>query len=201
MTVLQARDYMERIRNDSMPRVSDTLFLDFINDLNHFTYESLLYANPEDYLLTQSYGVTSGANTYSLPSDFLSLVADGAGLYKTDTDGRIKGAPLIVVREDQEREGYYIDGDELKIVPVPTSAKTLVLKYVPDLAELENDSDTTVIPLRLKSYLKYFLNNSLEEWYRNPSAEIFNDQKFARAVSRFMANIKKAPRVLTLSNY
>ena len=201
LSVSDLRSYLERIQNDSMPRVSQELFLDFCNDLNQITYEDLLYINPDDYLTTQTYGVVSGTDSYALPSDFTTIACPKAGVWEVNSEGLIVGDSLSHVSDNNDKTGYFIQGSNIVFRPMPTTSKTYKMKYIPELTTLTSQSDFTVIPERLKEYAKYFIRNALYEWYNNPSSEVFNDQKFARARRRFLISTKKAPTTYVLSSF
>lgn len=201
MTVEELRSYLNSIQNDTMPNISADLFRDFCNDLNQFTYENLLFTNPNDYLSEQTFNVTSGTDTYALNADFQTINAPNAGIWSLSDEGDIIGDPLLHVSDNNDNQGYFISGTNIVFRPKPKSTATYKMKYVPELALLTSDTDSTIIPTRLKEYAKYYIRNALFEWHKKPSSEVFNDQKFARAKARFMSNTKKAPTPFVLSSF
>jgi len=198
MTVSDARNLMERFRNDSLPRISDELFLDFLNDLNQFTQEQLVGVKPTSFIQQQSISVIEGTTAYIANSNFKNTLAEGCGLFRTNDSGQPINGPLPINREDQNspNQGYRIfDSGIIEMIPTPKKSETMAFRYIPDLDELTTDTDQTLIPLNQKSYLKYAINTMLEEWYKNQNAEVFSDQKFARALDRFLNQMAVTPRL------
>ena len=102
----------------------------------------------EDYFSTLlSFNTVSGVSTYPLPSDYdwlrnVQVLYNG---WKTPLD-RVEIADLgdwfNAAQVTQQPAGYVILGDNMQIVPTPTTVMTVEVLYVPLPTTLVNDSDT-----------------------------------------------------------
>ena len=70
--------------------------------------------------------VVAGTASYSLPADFLALIAFGGA---SAVDGVVIGDNGIVPMGSGWRETHYVNGDTLTIDPTPTYTMTRTLRY------------------------------------------------------------------------
>lgn len=113
----------------------------------------LLVTNFEDYYTSSStISVVSGTDTYSLPASFykllgVDLVIDSNGNAVTlkrfsfsDRNAFLFTPTMSVVGLAYLR--YMLQGQNIKFVPLPSSASTVKLWFIPTLTPLSADSDT-----------------------------------------------------------
>jgi len=106
ITVLQAKDLVKRRIDDTLPDVSDTLWLDWLNFLNNFTYRQFKSIEPELYISEQTLNVSAGTSGYTLPADFLDILDLGTGLYETDDNGDITDRAIVYTASGSSKRGF-----------------------------------------------------------------------------------------------
>lgn len=190
ITVQGARDLLERAMDDTLPNVSDAVFYDWINFINHFLYRQIRKLDPERFITQSTYNITAGTNTYALPSDFSSLDALGTGFYEVDADGNITSSTLIKTSVGSTTAGFFIKGSNAIFTPIPTTSNTYILRYIPKMGQLSALTDTTVIEQEYSEYLKNALVTAYEIWDENVGAEVVSDQRFARNLQELLDNYK-----------
>ena len=85
ITVSEARTLLEEALDDSLPEVSDSLFLIWVNFINRIAYDILPKLNPENYLQQKTYNVLTGTSAYALPTTAKDEKGIYAGLFETTT--------------------------------------------------------------------------------------------------------------------
>lgn len=139
-----------------------------------------------DYFTTSTtQALVAGTASYALPADFYKLrtiwIADGAQairLKPIDLDA----AHLYVGRSVGSVEGYRyrMMGRNLIIAPVPSSAQTLTIYYIPLQATLTADGDTVTfdVPIELKYVLALAWRDVLDRQNLDPSPAIAKVQMY-----------------------
>lgn len=125
-----------------------------------------------------------------------SATADGAQV-KIDFSNR----QLPETEFGSSRSGYWVDGSNMNITPVPKTSKVYIYRYLPTLSELTaiNTTQTLVIP-----NLKYdeFVRNSAEvywQMWRNSPDEAIAGERARAALKNMLKRIKKTPAVMKFS--
>lgn len=133
---------------------------DYINRGYAALYRLLSLAVPDQrYLATTTITTSSGTTTYALPADFdhlvsLDLSAYGAKVWLQDFDlseeaaltspnGGYSGVPFT----------YRLRGENVELLPSPTSAFTVTLWYIPNASTLANDADEIDTISRLDEFV------------------------------------------------
>ena len=193
LTVEACRDRLERHFDDPLGDVSDTLFLDWLNDLNYIVYDLLMNINPGEYISTQTISITSGTDTYSLPSDFSNMKILGCGVYEDDSN-----TELEYTGYKSSLSGYYIKQNQIFFTPEPTQAKDVQLRYIPELAELEDDADKILLTRRNFLVVLNYLDKSYGRWNIDLTRENNSDQRFTRALRTMLRTVAKTPNVFII---
>lgn len=129
--------------------VTDTVMDSWINSAIKDLYDHILTVN-QDYFVSVSnnISISSGTDSYSLPSDFAHLLRTEV-LYQGDNDWRPLERFMLSERSNYTYfDGtklnwrYRVMGDLLYISPVPTESGTVRLWYVPVPPTLSDDADT-----------------------------------------------------------
>jgi hypothetical protein len=89
ITVQQGIDRLQRQYSRNIGEISETLFLDFFNELNYLAYRALIGVNAQRYISQDTIAVVANTQAYSLPSDFKQLrsgsIGGETGFFRTDT--------------------------------------------------------------------------------------------------------------------
>ncbi len=132
--------------------VSDSEWNSYINASATELYDILVSAYADYYVSTGSLSILNGTDTYSLPTDFykllgVDLVIDANGNAVTLKPYNLQQRNAFLFTPTWNTVGlaylrYHMQGQSIKFVPMPTTAQTVRILYVPALATLSGDSDT-----------------------------------------------------------
>lgn len=125
------------------------------------TQKIVIQAFEGHYRVTKQTTLVLYQREYQLPSDFkklsrLEIILDGAA---PQSEAIIRLGKITENQQDLAgpRTGtpncYYFRGDQLVLVPLPDSAKTLRMTYIYRVADMVNDGDTPDIPEDYHEYL------------------------------------------------
>jgi hypothetical protein len=176
--------------------VSSAAKLRGINYVNTQFRQRVLEVEPSRVISSSTISQTSGTQAYALPADFESETYDGCGLFRVDNSVQTE-VKLPYTGFGSQQQGYYIEGSNIYLTPVPTTTATYTLKYIPLQTEITALTDS------LPSYIdfKYVENvkNALMVWYeyfdQNLGGEAVADQRFVRALNMFGETISRSPMV------
>lgn len=193
ITVGEARQQLNRAMDDTLPDVSDTLFLDWLNYINEEMYWEYAGQNPCDFTLTTIIAVNGTLAIHNLPTDFdTSNVGVYSGFHILDSNGE-RRERLTQLRSNKQVQGYRIIGNTVQIRAQKSG--NIELEYLPLLGELTQDSDVTVIDQRFKRLLKNAMKVALGEWEEDAALETNSDARFARSLDMFKERVPKQPKV------
>lgn len=101
LLVSDIRSLVERQMDDTLPDVTSTIFLDWLNFINNEVY--FILANQDENRFTREYvyDVQSGDNTYALPSDCGTLVLTTTGVYQGQS-----GNDYLLLRFDTQTGAF-----------------------------------------------------------------------------------------------
>jgi len=196
LTTIQTR--LEKRLKDIADIDNDTLF-QMATDLNQYLYNEMFKADPERFITTQNYTVASSPSTQALPTGFRDVQEYGCGFYLQNDDGTASTNRLIITGYGSTDIGYYINGTNVVFTGI-NSTKTIVLRYVPTLADIGSLADSFVAPdenkeLILEGMVLYYYR------YEEDLREFEQDQRFSRLLDRFLDNLRKTPKVYSRPNY
>lgn len=141
----------ERADMENSGFISDSELVSYINASVAELYDLLVSKYGEDYFVASPYSITTTNNqdTYALPSNLYKLL--GVDL-QLDTSGNWvslkrfefaeRNIPQIWDVKFVDFIRYRLFGSNIKFSPVPQSAQSLRLWYIPLPTALANDSDT-----------------------------------------------------------
>lgn len=130
--------------------VGDSELGTYINSSCQDLYDQLIQAGELYYVSQGTIALSSGVDTYSLPSDFYKMLGvdlDSNGemitLKKFEFAERNKYSfyPFYNSRNPVSYK-YLIQGDSIRFMPQPTGSDNVVIWYAPTMPPLVNDSDT-----------------------------------------------------------
>lgn len=172
--------------------VSETVFLEWMNFANRQFYNFIIGVDPERFITTSTYTISSNTDTQSLPSGFMNIQPVGCGFYQIDQNGNDTAYTLPMSGFGSSNKGFYISGDNVVFTGV-TVGDQYKLRYIPILTTLTDMSDETVLN---EIYLESFrndLNTLYQQWDEQPGAESLADFRFLRTLNELGNTIKKSP--------
>jgi len=195
ITLLEIQERLERRMKD-INDIDEDLMLDMATDLNQQLYDEMLENDPERFILTQNYTVTTSPSTQALPTGFRDIKEWGCGFFVQNSDGTNTTVELPITGFGSTDWGYYISGTNVVFTGI-NATTTIVLRYIPVLADMVNTGSTFCVPDEFKALV---LEGMVLAYYKNeedPREEV-SDQRFMRLLMKFRDAFPKGPRVLTL---
>ena len=169
--------------DESFSDVSARLFRSWCNRLNYRCYERLYQLNPNIYKLTQTISVAISTVDYSLNSDFRTIKAWNCWLFKTNADWTITDQWIDLRHPWKSELGFTIWWSTLTLTKTPQSTATYILVYMPELEEIDDDSDQMLLwanKWKDIDLLLDWLDVEFQKWDKNLALEVAADQRFAR---------------------
>lgn len=153
-------------------------------------------ADPERFVTTQSYTVSSNPSTQALPTGYRDNNEYGLGFFIQNTDGTASTNQLGLTSYGSTAVGYYITGTNVVFTGINTST-TVVLRYIPVLADIDAVADTFVVPDENKELVQegmvlYYYR------YNEDGREGEQEMRFMRLLDLFKDGLPKAPNVRIL---
>lgn len=196
-TLQTIKDRLERRLKDTN-NVSNDLLYDWATDLNQFLYREMFTADPERYITTQSYTVTTSPSTQALPASFRDVSEYGTGFFIQNQDGTASDVELAYTGYGSDLVGYYINGTNVVFTGI-NSSQTIILRYIPTISDIDALSDSFVVPDDSKDLVTEGMVVQYYKWCEDPRESI-SDQRYARLLSEFLERLPKNPRVYSLPN-
>lgn len=196
-TLSTIKSRLQRRLKDINDVDNDTLY-DWATDLNQMLYVEMVNADPERFITTQSYSVTTAPQTSALPAAFRDTAEYGCGFYFTDSSGNTTTHELPYTGYGSSLVGYYMNGTNVIFTGI-SSAQTVVLRYIPTLDDIDSLSDSFCVPDENKALLVEGMVVAYYKWCEDPRESIA-DQRFARLFAEFLDKLPKNPRVYSLPN-
>lgn len=196
ITLQTIKDRLSRRLKD-ITDVSNNDLYDWATDLNQLLYREMLNKDPARFLTTQSYSISTNPSTQALPATFRDFKEYGGGFYLVDSSGATMKDQLPQTGIGSIIRGYYISGTNVIFTGI-SSATSVILYYIPVLADIDSLSDTFIVPDENKDLLTegmvlaYYKNNE------NPK-ETTSGDRFSVLLEDFKANLPKKPNIYTTS--
>lgn len=195
LTTIKSR--LERRLKDINDVDNDLLF-DWSTDLNQMLYLEMLNADPERFITTSNYTVTTSPSTQALPATIRDISEYGCGFFLIDSSGTITDVELPITGYGSSLLGYYLNGTNVVFTGINTS-QTITLRYIPVVDDMDALSDTFIVPDENKDLVVEGLVLAYYKWCEDPRESI-SDMRFARLLARFLDKLPKNPRVFALPN-
>lgn len=193
LTTIKSR--LERRLKDINDVTNDTLY-DWATDLNQQVRLEMVNADPERFITTSSYTVTTSPSTQALPTSFRDTAEYGCGFFLSNTDGTTTSVELPITGYGSSKVGYYINGTNVVFTGINTST-TVILRYVAVLSDITALTDTFAAPDENKDLITEGMVLAYYKWSEDPRESI-SDQRFARLLTQFIDKLPKNPRVYSL---
>lgn len=174
---------------------NDTLF-DWATDLNQQVRLEMVNADPERFITTSSYTVTTSPSTQALPASFRDTAEYGCGFFVSEPNGTTTDRELPITGYGSGQMGYYINGTNVVFTGINTST-TVILRYIPVLSDITALADTFAAPDEDKALITEGMVLAYYKWCEDPRESV-SDQRFARLLAQFIDKLPKNPRVYSL---
>lgn len=200
-TLQNVQDSFERFKKD-ISDVPTDLMIEWQNFIARFIYRKLLATDPERYIKTTSFTVTTEPQTSALPSDFRDITPVGCGFYEIDDDGDDTDRRLRRTGFGRRDIGYFISGTNVVFTGIEDGTQYR-LRYIPELTVFDALADfwtvdnlstgVQIIPDEYREHLVKAVDALYTQWDEEPGAESFADARFVRTLSEVIENIRKEP--------
>ena len=174
--------------------ITNAVLFQMASDLNQFLYVQMFELDPERFVTTQSYTVSSSPSTQALPAGYRDNSEYNCGFFLQNTDGTASTQQLRLTGYGSTDIGYYITGTNVVFTGINTS-RTVVLRYIPVLADIDDLADTFVVPDENKELLTEGMVLYYYRYEEDPR-EGDQDNRFTRLLMQFKESLSKGPRVV-----
>ena len=198
ITASKCRTLFTRFINDSLPRVSDSLFFDFLNDINIDIYTYWQGINPYDLTSTQNYTLVSWTTSYTLPVDFQSINGRWLWLFKL-SDTWVLWEQYIETNPWSSANWFYIWTSIQVTWSLSWSAQ---LRYFPVLTIIDDNTDMLIIDddARFYSPLRNLINMLYQGWKNNNYEEIRSWNKYLQDIKNLWLSLRKSSHWISLDS-
>jgi len=193
VTTIRAR-LVNRLKD--ITDVTNPVLYQMATDLNQFLYNVMFEADPERFVTTTSYTVSSTPSTQALPAGYRDNNEYGLGFFLQNTDGTASTHQLGLTSYGSTSRGYYITGTNVVFTGFNTST-VIVLRYIPVLADIDDVADTFVVPDENKELVQEGLVLYYYRYNEDPR-EGEQEARFMRLLDLFKDGLPKAPNVKIL---
>ena len=159
---------------------------------NYFNYEAYLYLqdlNKEDYIVEENISVVDGTDTYAVTGTIENIQIDGTGVFVTDAYNTL---PYTQYRSSIN--GFFIKNNSIVYTPTPTSDRTDVVRYIPEIDQIIALTDDMIIDIKHLEYIKDSVKIAFYEW-SSDNKEVGSRERIQDSFKRFLKQAKKAPKV------
>jgi hypothetical protein len=191
VTVQQAITGFQQQYDDTFGEISEALYLQWLNDLNYMLYDDLVAQNKEKYISSQTYSVTTGTSTFSLPSDFKDTLP--SNVY--DTEER----PILKTRYGSELKGFFIQGSNIVFTPSGKVNEDLTLRYIPEISSLTATTDSLVITVEDLEVAIDWIDKKYAQFNLDIIREQNAEQRFIRNLERLKENSQVETQVFIVN--
>jgi hypothetical protein len=185
------RTYLQNHLDDSLPDVTDTVFINWCDWLNKFLWRKLFKLDPERFIYNSTISVGAGTDSYNLPGSFKTIDALGCGLFTVDNNGDLTDSMRVRTGAGSSKNGFYLNSTSIVITPKPSQAETLIFRYIPKINTLSATSDEMILDEEYLELLVNAMKKSFMDWDQDTFLESVYDQKFARNLSELFDSYRQ----------
>ena len=209
LTVQNILDAYGRLKRD-ITDVPNATFTEWCDYANRFVYRKLSETEPEKFLDTETYIVTTEPQTSSLPTYFRDVQPRGTGFFLTDDNGDATEQRLPLTGYGSRAKGYYINGGNVIFTGI-NDTETYVLRYIPESTELTALADyftqdgtasgDVIIDDEYKQYIVKAVDVLYDQWDEDTPAESLADFRFVRLLNDLITTMRKEPDAYAISDF
>lgn len=167
---------------------------DYINKEFRRTLEGV---DPERYISTQSYTVSTSPSSQALPATFRTIAGLGCGIYYLNADATPRGDRLPITGYASLRPGYFISGSNINFTGI-NSSTSFLMRFMPTITVITAMSDELEIPEEYNLYIMKAFDELYEQWDEDPTLESLADFRLTRSLSELTKTIPRQPTVYAL---
>ena len=186
-----ARSNLLLLKKD-LSDVGQDLFLQWLNFANRQIYDFIAGIDPERYITTQTYTVSSAPQTSALPADFYHIQPLGTGFYEIDSNSEDTEYSLARTGHGSRLQGYYISGTNVIFTGIDDGTQ-YKLRYIPILTTLTALTDSLVLDEIYMEALVNDLDRLYSQWDEDGGMESLADFRFVRTLEALGNTVKKEP--------
>lgn len=210
LTVQNVKDSFGRLKRD-ITDVSTATLAEWCDYINKFIYRKLKQTDPERFMLSTTFTVTSAPQTESLPSGFRDVQPLGAGFFLRDSSGNDTEISLARTGFGRNDIGYYITKTSVVFTGMEGDSQTVVLRYIPEVTTISALADyftvdtlvtgDETVPDEYLNYLVKAVDVFYSQWDDSVGEESFADARFVRVLNELVTTLRREPDAYAIDNY
>lgn len=207
LTAQQAYNSYNRLKRD-ITDVPSATFIEWCDWANKMVYRHLLGIDPERYITTQSFTVTTTPSTQTLPTTFKDMSRFGCGVFLVNSDGDDVSGMLPITGFGRTDTGYYITAGS--VVFTGAENQTYKMRFVPTITAIDALTDyftldTTstgkeIVPDEYLKLLVNILDIAYSQWDEDIPLEQVASERVSVLLDEFSRNINRVPAVYGLDD-
>lgn len=170
--------------------VSTALFEQWIDHINRTVYRELIDADPERFITSTTFSISTSPETEALPAGFRDITTMGTGIFERNSDGDDTETQLTRSGFGSSAKGYYFSGSNIVFTGY-TSAQTLVMRYIPTVSQITDLSTSLVIPDEYLRNVQDIVNVLYSIWDEDVSGESYANARVVGAMNDLLSNIRR----------
>lgn len=200
------RNSFKRLKQD-ISDVGTAEFTEWCFFVANFIYKRTKNVDPERYISTNAYSVSSSPSSQSLPATFGDMRPDGTGIFRQDADGNPTTERLELTGYGSRLKGYWLDSENVNFTGINAS-ESYVMRFMPIITEYSNQdayftvdgtvSGKPILPdSELESIIKG-LDEKYSQWDNDWAYEGVAGQRLANVLSDLLSTLRRAPNVYSV---
>lgn len=196
MTLTQALTQFGYLKRD-VTDVSDELWIYWGDMIQQEFRRTMEGVDPERYISTQSYTVSSSPSSQALPTDFRDISTLHCGIFYLNDDLTPRGDQLAQTFYGANTAGFYISGSNIYFTGI-NSPTAFLARYMPTVAQITSMSDEFDIPDEYSRYVMDAYDELYSQWDDDQSSESAAGFRLSRSLSNLTKTIPRQPTVYAL---
>lgn len=197
LTAATIRTHYDAFKRDTSD-VDATTFYYWCDYVNKEFYRMLIKTDPERFITSTTYTVTSSPSTQALPAGFRDMATYGAGLYVRDSNGLDTTEQLVRTGFGSTQKGYYLSGSNIVFTGINTST-VIVLRYIPAVTTISTGAGEFSIPDEYVPYVTNALDILYSRWNDEVEGEANADSRWLRLMEECFSSIHRDPSIFFLT--
>ena len=196
ITLTQARATLLNFKKD-LSDVSQDVFIEWGNFANRQFYDFIVGIDPERFITTSNYTVSSAPQTSALPATFYHIQPLGTGFYRIDSNGDDTEDSLTRTGHGSRLQGYYISSTNVIFTGIDDGTQ-YKLRYIPILTTLTALTDSIVLDEIYMEALINDLDRLYSMWDEEAGMESLADFRFVRTLEALGNTVRREPDAFSI---
>lgn len=194
--------------NDDISDVGSSVFVEWVNFLTDYLWAKLQNIDPEQFIESQSFSVSSSPSSQSLPASFRHMRVLNTGIFEKDGNGNPTERRLPMTNYGSSLRGYWIKGNTVNFTSI-NSSESFEMRYLPKRTRFTSASDyftvngliggAEIVPEDSIETIIKGLDTLHKQWDNDPGMESVADQRFIRTMAPLFENFRTGPAVYSPS--